>query len=50
MRGHQLRHFYATYLLNNGTSLDVIQSLLDHKKSKTTRIKPNLNVIHSSFI
>ncbi|MEH6958077.1 tyrosine-type recombinase/integrase, partial [Neobacillus drentensis] len=40
---HQLRHSYATHLLNNGAPLDVIQSLLDHEKSETTRIYAQLS-------
>ena len=40
---HQLRHSYATHLLNNGAPLDVIQSLLDHEKSATTRIYAQLS-------
>ncbi|WP_235821423.1 tyrosine-type recombinase/integrase [Gottfriedia solisilvae] len=35
---HQLRHSYATHLIDNGAPLEVIQSLLGHEKSKTTRI------------
>lgn len=35
---HQLRHRYATHLMNNGASIEVIQSLMGHEKSETTRI------------
>lgn len=40
---HQLRHSYATHLLNNEAPLDVIQSLLGHEKSETTRIYAQLS-------
>ncbi|WNF38762.1 tyrosine-type recombinase/integrase [Bacillaceae bacterium IKA-2] len=40
---HQLRDSYATHLLNNGASIDVIQSLLGHEKSETTRIYAQLS-------
>ncbi len=40
---HQLRHSYATHLLNNGAPLDVIQSLLGHEKSETSRIYAQLS-------
>jgi integrase/recombinase XerD len=35
---HQLRHSYATTLNNNGAPLEVIQNLMGHEKSETTRI------------
>ncbi|WP_108670426.1 tyrosine-type recombinase/integrase [Peribacillus acanthi] len=35
---HQLRHSYATTLINNGAPLEVIQNLLGHEKSETTRV------------
>ncbi len=35
---HQLRHSYATHMINNGAPIDVIQSLLGHEKSKNTKI------------
>ncbi|WP_100407692.1 tyrosine-type recombinase/integrase [Bacillus solitudinis] len=40
---HQLRHSYATHLLNNGAPIDVIQSLLGHEKTETTRIYAQLS-------
>jgi integrase/recombinase XerD len=40
---HQLRHSYATHLLNNRAPLDVIQSLFGHEKSETTRIYAQLS-------
>ncbi|WP_075979936.1 tyrosine-type recombinase/integrase [Bacillus massilinigeriensis] len=40
---HQLRHSYATHMLNNGAPLEVIQSLLGHEKSETTRLYAQLS-------
>ncbi|WP_404457166.1 tyrosine-type recombinase/integrase [Oceanobacillus kapialis] len=39
---HQLRHSFATHMVNNGAPLEVIQSLLGHEKSETTRIYAHL--------
>ncbi|WP_436115058.1 tyrosine-type recombinase/integrase [Peribacillus frigoritolerans] len=35
---HQLRHSYATNLLNNGAPIKVIQNLMGHENSETTKI------------
>jgi len=40
---HQLRRSYATHLLNNGAPIEVIQSLMGHEKSETTRIYAELS-------
>ena len=39
----QLRHSYATHSIHNGAPIEVIQSLMGHEKSETTRIYAHLS-------
>ncbi|WP_262481716.1 tyrosine-type recombinase/integrase [Bacillus sp. CH30_1T] len=51
MHPHQLRHSYATQLINNGALLEVIRSLLGHEKSEKTKIYAQLSgKLHSFFL
>jgi integrase/recombinase XerD len=40
---HRLRHSYATHLLDNGSPMEAVQTLMGHEKSSTTAIYAKLS-------
>ncbi|QGG53945.1 tyrosine-type recombinase/integrase [Lysinibacillus pakistanensis] len=42
---NQLRHSYAKHMIHNSAPIDVIQSLLGHEKSETTKRKAKIGFL-----